>query len=104
MRKKHPLKEYWTKPKRNREAATEDRPFKSTRVQTSTKSVGSHHNGDKTAGHLHKRNRFKVRIKESPSFLIALLDWFPSFDGTGRCDDGSEESLVSPKMEEKAVV
>jgi transposase InsO family protein len=84
-----------------------DGPAKSTRSQQNEKD-GSSSAGNKTStgtsGRLHGNSAGKVRLPASPSCQVTVADGKATFNGTGRCDDGSDDSIVSRKLAEAAVL
>lgn len=85
--------------KRKEEPAerAKDGPSKSTRAQKSEQSKGSESKA--TTG------RLKVpTVHDGPAITIELAEDTSSITCVGRCDDGSDDSLVAPHVAERAVL
>lgn len=84
-----------------------DGPSKSTRAQNSTThgtsgtASGSGTISRPTTGRLQHN---KIAFTSTPSCPITISDGNVSVKGTGRCDDGSDETIASPQIAEKAVL
>lgn len=76
-----------------------DGPSKSTRSQTSAATSATSQRP--TTGRLQQN---KVTVSSGPSCSIIISDGNVSVQGTGRCDDGSDETIASPSIAEKAVL
>ena len=88
-----------------------DGPRKSTRGQkgtyTATKSSHNTSGGLRvggTAGCLGRKPKSGAKTRHIPSCNITVSDGNAWLDSQGRCDDGSDDSIVSPALAEKAVI
>lgn len=79
-------------------------PARSTRSQT---ALGSSSTADKNAEEAKKvtgRIQPSSQLLASPSFQVNVMDGTESMTANGRTDDGSDESIVSSRFAEKAVL
>lgn len=79
-----------------------DGPSKSTRGQTVDRGDAAASSSSKpTAGRLQTS---AIDFPNSPSCPIVVSDGTTSLNGTGRCDDGSDDSIASPTIAQDAVL
>lgn len=84
-----------------------DGPSRSTRSQTGRSSASSEASKPqpKSGGTVARMGSKPPQlVTEPPSCSITVSDGISSQETTGRCDDGSDESIVSSRLAEKAVV
>ena len=82
-------------------------PARSTRAQLGSKTMSFGNGSDShkpTAGRL-RTERPRVKLDpDPPSCTITLSDGRATLDAQGRCDDGSDDSIVSPTLAERAAL
>eukprot|EP00737_Agarophyton_chilense_P004416 gb/GEZJ01005548.1/.p1 GENE.gb/GEZJ01005548.1/~~gb/GEZJ01005548.1/.p1 ORF type:complete len:277 (+),score=18.39 gb/GEZJ01005548.1/:1081-1911(+) len=78
-----------------------DGPSKSTRSQNN--KSGARQGISNNKGTVN-RLRPSSNLKNPPSCLITVSDGMTSLNGTGRCDDCSDDSIVSPNLAKKAAL
>lgn len=82
-------------------------PSKSTRSQVfgGGSDASSQSSGRRKIGRLPYQKSLNHTVSfSSPACPITLLEGLSSVNGTGRCDDGSDDSLVSPRLVEQAAL
>lgn len=75
-------------------------PSRSTQAQKRDETFGAN-DGKKTTGRLQSS---KIDMSSSASCPITVSDRMKSLNGTGCCDDGSDDSIASPKLAQTAVL
>ena len=79
----------------------------STRSKTVSSGVGPSRSETKSSnvvGHMTKKKTTNRKAFDTPSCPVTVSDGRESITATARCDDGSDDSLVSPNLAERAAV
>ena len=82
-------------------------PHSSTRSKTVSSGAGSSRSETKSSnvvGRMTKKKTTDRKAFNTPSCPVTVSDGRESITATARCDDGSDDSLVSPKLAERAAV
>lgn len=81
-----------------------DGPSKSTRSQSASSQGSATSSGTPQRPTTGRLQQHPITISSGPSCAIIVSDGNVSVQGTGRCDDGSDETIASPRIAEKAVL
>lgn len=84
-------------------AEARDVPSRSKRSQASSASDAAS-SSERNVGRLRQPNPNMADTDEAPWCIMTVSDFKESIEGTGCCDDGSDENIASPPMAERAAI